>query len=137
MATTDKVKPVGTKNAWSWHNKENHFAIHHDVAGGEAAEALLIIRAADLSQDIHVDKLIVSIENSLGDGKTITVTCGNGTSTITATVTGVEETSGSSVTNNFDFDVSAQDLTVGLTSTAGTTAGCATILVIYHDVTIT
>ena len=48
----------------------------------------------------------------------------------------VAETSGSTVTNNFDLDVSEKDLTVALSATGGTAAGCCTIVIVYHDVTI-
>ncbi|MCK4659918.1 MAG: hypothetical protein KAV82_10395 [Phycisphaerae bacterium] len=128
-----KKQPQGNKGTWDWIDHEHMVLLHHEIAGGESADALAIIRAGVLANDIHVDKVAVSLENAPGAGKTVTVTVGNGTSTITVTVSDAE-TSGSSTTGNFDLDVSAEDLTAALSSTAGTSPGCATIVIIYHDI---
>ena len=135
MATTDKKRPDGVKTNWTWVNAERIVALHHDVAGGEASDVQFQLRAGDLSQDIHIDKLIVSLENAPGTDKTVTVAVSDGVTTMTVEVTGTA-TSGTTTTNNFDLDVSGKDLTVALSATAGTAAGCCTIVLVYHDVTI-
>ncbi len=126
-------KPSGSSTDWNWTNHEHIMTYHHDIAGGEAADVMAVLRAGVLEGDIHVDRVAVSLENAPGGGKTVTVAVGDGTSTITATVAEAA-TSGSSTTNNFDLDVSAEDLTVLLSSTGGTAAGCCTIHITYHDI---
>jgi len=54
MATIDLTRPDGTKNSWTWQNSERMIALHHDVAGGEAADVQFQLRAGDLIQDIHM-----------------------------------------------------------------------------------
>lgn len=136
MATTHKKRPDGDPTNWSWENAERAIAFHHDIAGGEASDFVANIAAGAMAQDIHIDKVVVSLENAPGSEKTVTVTCGNGTSTITATVTGTD-VGGSSTTNHFDFDVSAETVTIAISATAGVAAGCVTIFIFYHDITIT
>ncbi len=136
MATTHKKRPDGSSTSWTWEDAERAIAFHHDIAGGEAADFVANMAAGAMSQDIHIDKVVVSLENAPTAGKTVTVTCGNGTSTITATVADTA-VGGSSTTNHFDLDVSAETLTIAISSTAGTAAGCCTIFVFYHDITIT
>ncbi|MEE9401250.1 MAG: hypothetical protein V3V32_04445 [Dehalococcoidia bacterium] len=127
-------RPKGDKNSWAWESREELITLSHQVAGGEAADCMMELVAGSLTQDIHVDKLIVSLENPPGVGKTVTVTVSDGTSTITVAIAGDTDQTGNSTTNNFDLDVSAEDLTVALTATAGTATGCATMIIIYHDV---
>lgn len=136
MATTDQKRPDGQKGAWGWVDAERMVAVHHDIAGGEASDVKFQLRAGDLTQDIHIDKVIVSLENAPGASKTVTVTVSDGTTTMTVEVTETA-TSGTTTTNNFDLDASEKDFTVLLSATAGSNAGCCTMVILYHDVTIT
>lgn len=135
MATIDVLRPKGTKNSWTWANLDSFMSLHHDVAGGESAHGVAVINAGTLDTDIHIDKVYVSLENAPGTDKTVTVTISDGTSTITVAVAGAN-TYGSSTTNHFDLDVSAETLTIAFSATGGTAAGCMTIIVHYHEVTI-
>ena len=137
MAVSHLTRPDGNKNSWTWENAERMVAFHHDVAGGEASEMVAIVRTNAFAQDIHIAKLVVSLETAAGDGKTVTITCGNGTSTMTVAITGSAGLYGSTTTNNFALDVSAEDLTIALSADGGSGAGCATIFLFYHDITIT
>jgi len=136
MPTAHKKRPDGSATSWTWANAERAIAFHHDVAGGESGDMVADMKAGAMSQDIHIDKVVVSLENAPGADKTVTVACGNGTSTISVAVA-TAATYGSSTTNHFDLDVSAEDLTIAISATAGVAAGCCTIFVFYHDITIT
>lgn len=105
--------------------------LHHDIAGGEDRDMQFDISPNTLDFDLHVDKLYVSLENAPGTGKTVTITCSNGTSTMTVEVTG-SSLYGNTITNNFDYNRLTQHLEVTLSATGGTAAGCATIVVQYH-----
>ncbi|MBA7569576.1 hypothetical protein ES708_11317 [subsurface metagenome] len=136
MPTAHKKRPDGVRTSWTWENAERTLPFHHELAAGESADMVGIMGAGAMSQDIHIDKIVVSLENAPSGASTVTVTIDNGVSTITVNITG-DDTSGSSTTNHFDLDVSAQALTVQISATAGTAAGCVTIFVFYHDITIT
>ncbi|GAJ00575.1 unnamed protein product [marine sediment metagenome] len=136
MATIHKKRPDGLRTSWTWENAEGTIAFHHELAGGEGADMAGIMRAGAMSQDVHIDKVVVSLENAPSAGSTVTVTVDNVASTITVNVADTA-TFGSSTTNHFDLDVSAEDLTILISATAGTAAGCVTIFVFYHDITIT
>ncbi len=133
--STHLESPDGTKNSWIWHNAERMITLHHDVAGGEAADVQFQLRAGDLTQDLHIIKLVVSLENAPGGTKEVTITVSDGITTMTVVVTGAE-TSGSTTTNNFELDVSEKDLTVAFSADGGTAAGCCTIVIVHHDITI-
>ena len=122
--------PKGSKNLWDWSVPEHLMIFTFPVAGGEAADMEGILRAGGLTQDVHIDKLVVSLENAPGAGKTITVTLDNGTSTMTVAVADAA-VYGTTTTNNFDLDVSAEDLTLRMSSDGGIAAGLVTVWVVY------
>jgi len=105
--------------------------LHHDIAGGEDKDMQFDISPNTLDFDLHVDQLYVSLENAPGDGKTVTITCSNGTDTMTVAITGTA-ISGHSTTNNFDYNHITQHLEVALSATGGTAAGCVTVVIQYH-----
>ena len=132
---TDIVRPKGTKNSWDWAIITKKAFSTFTIAGGEAAAHVHSIAAGILPNDLHIDKVGVTLESAPGGGKTVTITVTDGTNTMTVNVTGVA-TSGSTTTNNFDLDVSAETLTIAITTTAGTAAGCCSMVVTYHEVTL-
>jgi len=111
-------------------------SIHEDVDGGLTDHILCEVKAGEMSQDLHIDLISVSLESDPGAGKSIAVSITNGVSTITATVSDTD-TSAHSSTNEFDWDASAQDLTVSYTSTGGAQAGHGTFRIDYHHIVIT
>ena len=136
MATVSILRPRGTKNAWVWSNLDRYFMQEHPVEAGLSSHVCSLFKAGMLIQDLHIDKVHISLENAPGTDKDVTVTVSDGTTTMTITVSDAA-VSGSTVTNNFDLDVSEKDLTIAMTTTAGTATGCAIITVEYHEVTIT
>lgn len=136
MATTDTKRPKGDKGSWDWANLDRFAILHHDIAGGESAHGVMVLNTGTLDSDIHIDKVYVSLENAPGTDKTVTVTVSDGTSTITVAIADAA-TYGSSTTNHFDLDVSTETLTVAFSTTGGTAAGCMSIIILYHDITIT
>lgn len=125
----------GSKNDWDWSVPEHVLTFTFPVAGGEAGDMEANLRAGGLTQDLHIDKLIVSLENAPGGIKTITVTLDNGVSTMTVVVSAAE-VYGTTTTNNFDLDVSTQDLTLLMSSDGGILAGLVTVWVIYRHIHI-
>lgn len=136
MATTYEQAKRGTKNSWTWQNITDFIDLHEDIDQGMTDHILFKIRSNVLTQDMHIDRITIFLENAPGAGKSVAVSITNGVSTITATVS-ESDVSATSTTNNFDWDASSQDLTLTYTSTAGTTPGHATIRVDYSLVTIT
>ena len=136
MATTDVLRPKGTKNAWTWEVVEKDINLTDEVAAGVTDHIIFSMAAGAHTQDEHVDEVMVHLENPAGDGRTVTVNVTNGVSTIQVAITGTEDVFGSSTTNNFDWDVSAQALTIQFTTSAGTTAGRMAVHIAKHDVVI-
>jgi len=137
MATTDIKKPRGTKNSWDWSIVERDVHLVDDVAAGLTDHIVYSMAAGAHTVDEHVDTVMVHVENPPGDGKTITVEVSNGVSTMTVTITGAADVFGMTTTNNFDWDVSAQALTVKFSTSAGTATGKMAVHVAKHEVTIT
>jgi len=108
----------------------NHW-IHCTMAGGATNVVINAIPAGLATQDRHYHTLIVSLDQAPTAGKTVTVTLSNGISTITVTITGAA-VSGSSSTNEFDWDVLAQQLTLAYSQTAGGAATKGFISIKYH-----
>ena len=137
MATVDVLKPKGTKNAWTWENIERNVDVSDEVTAGASNHVFFYVAATAHSEDEHVDQLEVSLENPIGVDKTLTVTLTNGVSTMTVNITGDTDVFGKTTTNNFDWDVSAQPITMKFTSTAGSTTGHIGVHIHKHLVTIT
>jgi len=119
---------------WAEHHKK--LFVSFTIAGGESAAHVHAIAAGMLPHDLHMDKVGVVLETAAGSGKTVSVTVSDGTTTMTVEVAGDTATTGSTTTNHFDLDVSAKTLTIAITTTGGTAAGCCSVTVIYHEVTI-
>ncbi|GAH17171.1 unnamed protein product [marine sediment metagenome] len=120
----------------AWADRSRKMFATFQIAGGESSAHVHCIPAGVLPQDLHVDKVAVCLENAAGNGKTVTVTVSDGTTTMTVAIEGDADTTGSTTTNNFDLDVSAKALTLAISSDGGTAAGCCSVTVIYHEVTI-
>ena len=129
-----ELRPQGGSTSWSWDDLSRCCVFTYSVAGGESADHVSDIQAGFLTDDMRIDKVGVSLENAPGADKTVTVTVSDGTTTMTAEVSGETDKFASSTTNAFDLDVSAKTLSVQLTSTAGAAAGTATIWVTYHTI---
>jgi len=123
----------GVKTDWDWNIADRIAFVSHEIAGGESGAMVYIIRAGTLHIDIHIDRIAVSLENAPGAGKTVTVTASNGTDTMTVTLSD-SDVAAYTTTNNFDLDASAEDLTITLSSDAGTVGGTATTFLLYHDI---
>lgn len=105
------------------------------LIGGATDVFIETIPSGEMTQDLHVDKVIVSIDQPAGAGKTVTVEISDGTNTMTVTITGDTDVKGSTTTNNFDLDVSAESLTIHYSQTAGGAATAGTIICLYHLIT--
>ncbi len=136
MATTDVLKPRGTKNAWVWGICPNDVHLTDEVVAAVTDHIIYSMAAGAHTIDEHVDAVMVHLENPAGDGRTVTVNVTNGVSTMSVAITGAADVFGSTTTNNYDWDVSAQPLTVQFTTSAGTTAGRMAVHIAKHDVTI-
>lgn len=137
MATVDLLRPRGSKNAWTWETIVKKALVTFQIAGGEASAHVHSIVAGALLNDIHIDKVSVSLENAPGGAgsKAVTVTVSDGETTMTVTVTD-PATDGSTTTNNFDLDVSEKPLTTAMSSTSATATGCCSVTITYHEVTL-
>lgn len=106
-----------------------------DLIGGATDVYIQTFPSGEFTQDMHVDKIIVSIDQPAGAGKTVTVEVSDGTNTMTVTITGDTDVVGSTTTNNFDLDVSAESLTLHYSQTAGGAAVAGTIICVHHYIT--
>lgn len=106
-----------------------------DLIGGATDVYIETIPSGEMTEDLHVDKVIVSIDQPAGAGKTVTVEISDGTNTMTVEITGDTDVKGSTTTNNFDLDVSAESLTLHYSQTAGGAATAGTIICLYHTIT--
>lgn len=113
-------------------------AFHTEVSGA-AQDAVHVhdVAAGILPNDLHVDKVGVTLESAPGVSKTVTVTVSDGTTTMTVAITGDADTSGSTTTNHYDWDVSEKPLQIRISAASGTAAGCCSVIVVYHEITIT
>lgn len=105
------------------------------LAAGATDVYVQTIPAGEMTQDMHVSKVIVSIDAAVGDGKTVTVSVSDGTNTMTVSITGTEDVTGSTTTNAFDLDVSAETLTLQYSQSAGGGASAGTIICVHHYIT--
>lgn len=137
MTTVDKTQPKGTKNAWTWQSVPRDWTLTDEVEAALTNHIIAYHEAGAHEIDEHIDKVEVSLENPPGDGRTVTVEATDGVATMTVAISGAADTFGSTTTNNFDWDVSAQDLTIKFTTSAGTAAGRLFIYIHKHEVTIT
>jgi len=132
---TDDNKPDGTPQSWTWGQNKAHILFTHDVTAGMSAHQIVKVVAGLFPDDVHMDKLAIILENAPGDGRTVTVTISDGTTTMTVNVVDAE-ISGSTTTNNFDWDVSATDATMDCSTSGGTAAGAMTVVVFFHKITM-
>jgi len=108
---------------------------HFSMETGVTDITIETIPSGELSQDFHVDKIIVALDQAAGAGKSVTVEVSDGTDTMTVTISGDTDVKGSTTTNNFDLDVSAETLTLKYSQTAGGAATKATVLYVHHYIT--
>ncbi len=132
--TTD-LGADGTPQAWTWEQKTDRLFFTHDVESGMSNHQIARIPAGMFDEDLHVDKVFMALETAPGAGKTVTVTVTNGVTTMTVTDTEAELENLSTI-NNYDWDVSAEDLLVECSSTGGTAVGAMSIVVVFHKITI-
>lgn len=113
------------------HHKMRHF-VHATVNGAGAVDVTIeSIPAGALEQDFHVYKLVVSVDEPPGSGKTFSMSFSNGVSEMTVTLVD-EETSGSTTENAFDVDVSAQACSLKYSQDVGADVCKATVLIMYY-----
>ena len=134
--STDLLRPKGSALAWTWEKVYRKGHVTLSIAGGESAAHVYDVAAGILPIDLHIDIIGVTLENPPGTDKTVTVTVSDGTAVMTVEIAGDTDTSGFTLTNNFDLDVSEKTLSIALTATGGTAAGSCSILTIYHEVAI-
>lgn len=137
MAHTEILKPEGNKNAWDWGTVDRDKTLTDEVEAGLTDHIIYYMAATAHEQDEYVEQVELSLENPPGGGKSVVVTVSNGVSTMTCTIEGDTDVFCKTTTNAFEWDVSAQDLTVKFTTTAGTTVGRLSIHIHKHQITIT
>lgn len=137
MATVDVERPKGTKNSWTWQPCALDVHLTDEVAAGVTDHIVWSMAAGAHTADEHVDTVMVHLENPAGTDKTVTINVTNGVSTMSVAISGNVDVFGTTTTNNFDWDVSAQPLTVQFTTTAGTATGRMATHISKHEVTIT
>lgn len=108
----------------------NHW-LDFSVEGGITDEVLNLVPSGVLTQDRHYHRLTLGTSGSPGDGKFFNMTLTDGTNELTLSLTGAE-TSGWSITNEFDLDVSAETLTLKYSQTAGGGVTNAFVTIKYH-----
>ena len=74
MPTTDILRPYGTKNAWTWEPVPTNVHMPDEIAPGVTDHPLWEMEAGMHVVDEHIDKLMVTLENAPGAGKTVTAT---------------------------------------------------------------
>lgn len=92
--------------------------IHVDLSPGVTDIEISSIPSGTHNQDRHYAKLHVSVETAPGAGKWVNVTLSDGTNSLTASLTDAQK-SESTTTGAFDLDVSAENLTLKYSQTAG------------------
>jgi len=108
--------------------------IHIDYSAGVTDVHIGSIPSGTHSQDRHYAKLHVSVDIAPGEGKFVNVSLSDGTSSLNASITGVETFDSVTVTA-FDLDVSAETLSLTYSQTAGgaSTGGCVMIHWYYKE----
>lgn len=101
------------------------------LIGGAANVYIETFPAGEFTQDLHISKIVVSVDAAPGAGKTVTVTVSDGVHTMTVTISDAE-TKGSTIENAFDWDASATSLTLHYSQTAGGLAKSGTIICVHH-----
>lgn len=103
--------------------------IHIDYSAGVTDVEIASIPSGTHSQDRHYAKLHVSVDIAPGGDKFVNVSLSDGTNSLNASITGAETSDFVTVTA-FDLDVSAENLTLTYSQTAGgaSTGGC----VMFH-----
>lgn len=126
------------KNITTWepilYTPMKHICGPVTLAAGVTDKYVQLMPAGTFGQDMHVDKVVVSVDVAPSAGKTVTVTVSDGTNTMTVTIAD-DATSGFTTTNNFDLDVSAESLTLNYSQTAGGLSRVATIACVHHYIT--
>ena len=75
MPTADILRPRGTSPlSWTWDQIPTNHHVTDEVAAGETDHELYRMAAGMHAVDEHIDKLMVTLENAPGGGKTVTVT---------------------------------------------------------------
>lgn len=105
--------------------------IHFSMIGGAVDVTINTVPAGVLVQDRHYHRIVFSVDVAPGGGKTASMSITNGTDTMTVNL-GAAETSGYSTANEFDFDVSAETLTLHYSQTAGGAATKGFAMIKYH-----
>ncbi|MBA7602010.1 hypothetical protein ES703_09095 [subsurface metagenome] len=62
--STDFLRPKGDKNSWTWEIITKKLFFKADIAGGESSDHIAAIAAGILPNDIHIDKVGVTLENA-------------------------------------------------------------------------
>ena len=117
------------------HNYILNFDMSHwlnfEVAEGAADETLNIVPAAVLLQDRHYHRLTLGVDMAPGAGKFFNMTLTDGTNELMVSLTGAE-TSAWTITGEFDWDASAETLTLKYSQTAGGAVNNAFVTIKYH-----
>lgn len=103
------------------------------MEGGKTDEYIKSVPAGFLDHDMHFSKLALSVNVAPGAGKSGSVALSDGTSTMLAILSG-SQTEVITTANAFDLDVSAEDLNLSYTQTAGGSITKATIMWVHYEI---
>jgi len=98
---------------------------------GVTDETINIVGAGILIQDRHFHRMTLTVNIAPGGAQEVNVTLSNGVETMFVELTG-NETAGWTQTTEFDWDVSAQALTLTYSQSAGGASTMGFITIKYH-----
>lgn len=101
------------------------------VEGGKTDETLNLIPSGVCTQDRHYHRLTIGVNTAPGSGKFFNMTLTDGTNELTVSLTN-SETSTWTTTGEFDWDASAETLTLHYSQTAGGATTNAFVTIKYH-----
>ena len=105
--------------------------IHVAFEAGATNIEISSVPSGTHSQDRHYSKLHVSVNTAPGADKFVNVTLTDGTKSLIVSITGADK-SGTTTTNAFDLDVSAETLTLKYSQTAGGASEEACVMVHWY-----
>lgn len=114
---------IGGGTGMRKHGREMHISeyIHHlvhiSMEQGVTNVYIKSIPAGTLEHDLRFSKVVLSLDEAPGSGKSVSVTLSNGTDNMTVTISNDDKVGLNE--DAFDLDVSEDDLTITYSQTAG------------------
>lgn len=105
--------------------------VHFTMVAGKKEVTINMIPADVLMKDRHYHRITFAVNIAPGGGKSCNATLSDGTSTMIVTLSGAE-TSGWTIVNEFDLDVSVETLTLNYGQDAGGSATKGFMTIKYH-----